>query len=34
MSDGARLSSDVYFPVDLEWPLPVILLRTPYDKKD
>jgi putative CocE/NonD family hydrolase len=34
MSDGVRLSSDIYFPVGLEWPLPVILLRTPYNKKN
>lgn len=34
MRDGIRLSSDVYFPMELTYPLPVILLRTPYDKND
>ncbi|KPM32048.1 hydrolase CocE/NonD family protein [Croceitalea dokdonensis DOKDO 023] len=32
MRDGARLSTDLYFPVDYEGKLPVILERTPYDK--
>lgn len=31
--DGVRLSTDLYFPVGLEGKLPVILIRTPYNKK-
>ena len=38
MRDGVRLATDVYFPVEQngknsEWPLPVILERTPYNKR-
>jgi putative CocE/NonD family hydrolase len=33
MRDGVRLSTDLYFPVGVEGKLPVILIRTPYDKK-
>lgn len=33
MRDGPRLSTDLYFPEDASGPLPVILERTPYDKK-
>ena len=32
MSDGVRLSTDLYFPVGASGPLPVVLIRTPYDK--
>ncbi len=32
MRDGARLSTDIYFPVSRGKPLPVILIRTPYNK--
>lgn len=32
MRDGVRLSTDLYFPVGAELPLPVILIRTPYSK--
>lgn len=32
MRDGVRLSTDLYFPVGAPEPLPVVLLRTPYDK--
>ena len=32
MRDGVRLSTDLYFPVGASDPLPVILIRTPYDK--
>jgi hypothetical protein len=32
MRDGVRLSTDLYFPVGAEPPLPVVLIRTPYDK--
>src|ERR1700693_5293048 len=32
MRDGVHLSTDVYRPKGLSGPLPVILLRTPYDK--
>ncbi len=31
MSDGVRLSTDLYFPI-AEGPWPVILMRTPYNK--
>lgn len=31
--DGIRLSTDLYFPADIEEKLPVILIRTPYDKR-
>jgi len=35
MRDGVRLATDIYRPLcaDAEWPLPVILERTPYDKR-
>jgi len=33
MRDGVRLSTDVFFPVGLEGRVPVILIRTPYDKR-
>ena len=32
MSDGTRLSTDVYLPKNQDGPFPVILLRTPYNK--
>jgi putative CocE/NonD family hydrolase len=32
MRDGVNLSTDLYFPVDAGARLPVILIRTPYDK--
>jgi putative CocE/NonD family hydrolase len=32
MRDGTRLAADMYFPVTPKTPLPVILMRTPYDK--
>ena len=32
MSDGVRLSTDLYFPVDAPEPLPVIQIRLPYNK--
>ncbi len=32
MRDGVRLSTDLYFPVGATGPLPVVLIRTPYDK--
>lgn len=32
MRDGVRLSTDLYFPKDAGEKLPVILIRTPYDK--
>jgi len=34
MRDGVRLSTDFYFPEGLEGPFPVILMRTPYNKKN
>ncbi len=33
MRDGIRLSTDLYFPKNKEKKLPVILIRTPYNKK-
>ena len=33
MRDGVRLSTDLYFPEKTEDPLPVVLIRTPYNKK-
>jgi putative CocE/NonD family hydrolase len=33
MRDGVRLSTDLYWPRDAGERLPVILIRTPYDKK-
>ena len=33
MRDGVRLSTDLYFPEKVEGPLPVVLIRTPYNKK-
>jgi len=32
MRDGARLSTDIYSPVGAEGPLPVVLVRLPYNK--
>ena len=32
VSDGVRLSTDLYFPEGAPQPFPVILIRTPYDK--
>jgi putative CocE/NonD family hydrolase len=32
MRDGVRLSTDLYFPVGAVEPLPVIAIRSPYDK--
>ena len=32
MRDGTRLSTDLYFPVDADGQLPVILQRNPYNK--
>jgi len=34
MRDGVRLSTDLYFPQNADKKLPVILIRTPYNKKD
>jgi putative CocE/NonD family hydrolase len=33
MRDGVKLSTDLYFPAGITGKLPVILIRTPYDKK-
>lgn len=33
MRDGIRLSTDIYRPEGLTGPLPVIMIRTPYDKR-
>jgi len=32
MRDGVKLAVDLYFPVQLEGKLAVILIRTPYNK--
>ena len=32
MRDGVKLATDIYRPSDLTGPLPVILMRTPYNK--
>jgi len=32
MSDGTRLSTDLYFPITDQKKLPIILMRTPYNK--
>lgn len=32
MRDGVALSTDLYFPESVDAPLPVVLMRTPYDK--
>jgi len=32
MRDGIKLSTDLYFPVGVEGKLPVVLIRTPYNK--
>lgn len=32
MRDGVKLATDLFFPVGLEGKLPVILMRTPYNK--
>jgi putative CocE/NonD family hydrolase len=34
MRDGVRLSTDLYFPQNEDKKMPVILIRTPYNKKD
>jgi putative CocE/NonD family hydrolase len=34
MRDGVRLSTDLYFPKDADINLPVILIRTPYNKNE
>ena len=34
MRDGVRLSTDLYFPAGAGEKLPVILIRTPYNKKE
>jgi uncharacterized protein len=34
MRDGVVLRSDVYRPADASGPLPVLLLRTPYDRRE
>jgi len=33
MRDGVRLATDIYFPIGAGDKLPVILMRTPYDKR-
>jgi uncharacterized protein len=33
MRDGVRLSTDIYRPAGVREPLPVILIRTPYNKR-
>jgi putative CocE/NonD family hydrolase len=33
MRDGLRLSTDFYIPIGAEVPLPVVLCRTPYNKR-
>ena len=33
MRDGVRLATDLYFPEGAPQPLPVVLIRTPYNKK-
>lgn len=33
MRDGVRLSTDLYFPEGANGPLPVVLFRTPYNKR-
>ena len=32
MRDGIKLSTDLYFPIDAGSKVPVVLIRTPYDK--
>lgn len=34
MRDGTRLSTDLYFPKDAKGKLPVILVRSPYSKRE
>ncbi len=34
MRDDVRLSTDIYSPVGVEGPLPVVLIRLPYNKND
>ena len=34
MRDGTNLSTDVLLPVGAEWPLPTVLVRTPYHKEN
>ena len=33
MRDGVRLSTDLYFPEGTPGKLPVVLIRSPYNKK-
>ena len=33
MRDGVKLATDVYRPEDVTGPMPVILMRTPYNKQ-
>lgn len=33
MRDGVKLATDVYLPKNKKGPWPVLLIRTPYDKK-
>ncbi len=33
MRDGVQLATDIYLPVDGEGPFPVVIERTPYDKR-
>src|ERR1700691_637904 len=33
MRDGVHLATDLYFPEGAAEPLPVVLIRTPYNKK-
>src|SRR5436190_9578404 len=33
MRDGVKLATDLYFPIGAGEKLPVILVRTPYDKR-
>ena len=34
MRDGVRLATDLYFPEVADETLPVVLIRTPYDKNE
>lgn len=34
MRDGVQLSTDLYLPADVQGPLPVVMIRTPYNKND
>ena len=33
MRDGIRLATDIYTPAGIDGPFPVLLERTPYDKR-